>query len=67
MKPADKIYEAFRTLIVGAVCIVFAYYILFSLLSEVPLWIKLVIAGLLTFFVYASRDFIMESIKKLFK
>jgi len=67
MDPADKLIEAFKVLIIAAVLIVAAFQIIDSLLSSVPLWIKLVLGSLIVAFVYAARDFVIGTIKKLLK
>ena len=67
MENADKLIEwawdAFRVLIVGVVIIFAGYSIIASLLAQVPLWIQLVLGGLLATFVYAIRDKILAFLK----
>lgn len=66
-KAVDDIIDAFRVLMVGAVVIYAGFAIIGSLIKDVPLWIEIVLGGLLVIFVYAVRDKVQQFIKNLVK
>lgn len=63
----DKLIDAFRIVAVGAILIFAMYSIIESILSQVPIWIKYILYGLLVFFVYLMRDKVIEFTKNILK
>lgn len=66
-RAVDKLSDAFRVFVVGIVIIYMGYQITKPMLAELPLWIKIVISGLLFFFVYIVRNSIKEFVSKILK
>lgn len=68
-KAVDKLVDAFRVVVVGVVIIIAVWGILEQILTDVgiPIWIKYIVYGLILFFIYLTRDKIIEFTKSILR
>jgi hypothetical protein len=64
-KEIEWIIGAFKLVAIGAILIYVAYKIIEILIPEVPIYLRLILLGILGIFVYAVRDKIKKNYRTL--
>lgn len=66
-RTAEKMIDTFRVFFIGIVLIVVAFLAVNALIKDIPIWIQIIIWGLLVAFVYAIRDTVKDFIESFLK